>query len=212
MIAHLLARLRAVIRVRRQLGTRNWLAFSFKVLVHRILHQIFRFHEWHVLATYELRAYKREVVKIVNQLHPRVAVEIGCGLGEIISRIEAERKIGVDTDKGVIRAARCLNWRKHALFFDGSFDAVKTLPLRWIDSLIMINWLHEVPEERIKMELRQMLQHMKIRYVIVDEILNDVKGYKYHHSFGKSLGDMFAERKRVKDPEGIRRLVVLESY
>jgi SAM-dependent methyltransferase len=212
-VRDLLAKLTAVTRLRSKLGTKDWLLFLFKALVlYRILHKIFRFDEWHLLGTYELRAYKKEVVKIVNQLYPHVVVEIGCGLGEIISRIEAEQKIGVDTDKGVLRAARCLNWRKHVLFFDGSFDAIKTLPFSRIDSLIMINWLHTVPEKRIKMEVKRLLQHMKIRYVVVDEILNEVKGYKYHHTFGTSLGDMFAERKKVEDPEGIRRLVVLESY
>jgi trans-aconitate methyltransferase len=207
------AKLKAVIRLRNKLGSRDWLLFLFKALVlYRILQYIFKFDAWHVLGTYELRPYKREVVREVNQLHPRVVVEIGCGLGEIVSRIDAEQKIGIDNDKGVIRAARCLNWRKHVLFLDGSFDTVNTLPINHIDSLIMVNWLHGVAEERIKMELEKLLQYVKVRYVIVDEILNNVKGYTHHHAFAKSLSDLYTERKTVMDPESIRRLVVLESY
>lgn len=208
-----LAKPRAVIRLRSKLGTKYWLLFLFKVIVlYRILQKIFGFDKWHVLGVYEYAAYKKEVVKIVNELQPRVVVEIGCGLGEIISRIKAEQKIGVDTDKGVLRAARWLNFRKHILFLDGSFDAINlsSLPFSEIDSLIMVNWLHGLPEERIRMELKQLSKHMKVRYVVVDEILG-ATGYKYHHTFGKSLGDMFAVRKKVIEPKGIRRLVVLES-
>ena len=209
---NLVAKLTALIMLRSKMGTNDWLRFLFKVVVpYGILRTTYAFDEWHVLNMYELRGYKKEVVNIVNQLHPHVAVEIGCGLGEIISRIEAEQKIGVDIDKRVVRAARCLNWRKHILFMNGSFDVIKTLPLSLIDSLIMINWLHRIPEERIKMELKELLRHMKIRYLVVDEILNGYNGYKYHHVFGKSLEGIFVECKKVEDPEGIRKLVLLES-
>ena len=55
------------------------------------------------------------------------------------------------------------------------------------------------------------MRRKKIRYVIADEILEHVKAYRCHHNVSKSLGSMFAERKQLRDPEGIRRIVVLES-
>lgn len=130
------------------------------------MYLVFGFDKWHVRETYEFRPYKKVVVRTVNQLHPCVVVEIGCGLGEILSKVDAGVKVGVDTDRGVVRAARWLNWHKHTSFLDGSFNAVKDLPFDQIDALIMVNWLHNVAEERVRTELSQLSQRKKIRYLL----------------------------------------------
>src|SRR5271167_800480 len=80
----------AVILLRKRLGAKKWIQFLFKALVlYRILHCIFKFDGWHVLNMYENRTYKKVIVKKVNDLHPSITVEVGCGLGEIISKIDA---------------------------------------------------------------------------------------------------------------------------
>ena len=46
---------------------------------------------------------------LVNALTPERVVEVGCGLGDILSRIEARDRFGLDEDANVIRAARFLH-------------------------------------------------------------------------------------------------------
>lgn len=61
-------------------------------VLYRILHIFFHFDKWHMNAIYNITPYKKEVVKIINEIRPKFVIEIGCGLGEIISRIKAYKK------------------------------------------------------------------------------------------------------------------------
>jgi ubiquinone/menaquinone biosynthesis C-methylase UbiE len=210
---HLTARQRfiAVILLRQRLGNKNWIRFLFKALVlYRTLHYIFKFDDWHILNIYENRTYKQVIVRRVNELRPRIAVEVGCGLGEIISKIDTKVRIGIDIDKNAIRAARLLNWRRNTRFLCGSLDDVRELPCDEIDALIMINWLHEIPEEQIVGDISRLLQKKQISYLVADEMPKDRAGYKYHHTLRNSLRDWFVEIEEVKDPENTRKIVILK--
>lgn len=201
----------AIITLRRRLGTRDWLSYLLKsLIVLRLLHYVFGFDEWHVHNTYENRPYKKKTVEMVNELRPRVAVEIGCGLGEIISRVDAKARIGIDSDKNAIRVAKLLNWHKNATFLDGSISTAGRIRQSEIGCLIMVGWLHNVSEEGIVEEMKQLLQKKTVRYLIVDEILDSIEGYKFHHRFREILSDLFTDRAEAEDEEGIRRIVILE--
>ena len=67
------------------------------------------FMDWHVNGCYECRPYKKQIVNIVNNINPSIIVDLGCGLGEIISKTKAKSKFGFDPDESVIQAARFLN-------------------------------------------------------------------------------------------------------
>src|SRR4051812_17445146 len=71
--------------------------------------RMFELDPWHANAPYSCRPYKKSVVDLVNSLKPERVVEIGCGLGEILVRIQARHRFGLDTDADVIRAARFLH-------------------------------------------------------------------------------------------------------
>src|SRR5882724_2411371 len=66
----------AVIKRLRCLFERAWL---------RTIRRVFRFDEWHANAPYACRPYKKSVVDLANSLRPNTVVEVGCGLGEILS-------------------------------------------------------------------------------------------------------------------------------
>ena len=88
-----------------RLGSKDWILFLFKTVgLYAILRYVFKFDPWHVIGIYEIRLYKRVVVRTANQL-------VKIGLGEIISRTDAKERIGIDSDGGVLRAARFPNWR-----------------------------------------------------------------------------------------------------
>ncbi len=207
----LLGSILSVILLKRRLGAKNWVLYIAKGLIlFRLLHYVFRFDEWHVHNIYENRPYKKKIVDTVNELHPKVVVEIGCGLGEIVSKAKAKARIGIDVDRNALRAARLLNWRKHVTFIDGPLNAVGNIPQSEIDCLIMINWLHNISGPEIVVEMKHLLQQKTVRYLIVDEIFENVEGYKFHHRFREVLRDSFIDRSEVNDQEGIRRIVVLE--
>ena len=65
--------------------------------------------DWHVNGCYECRPYKKQILNIVNNLNPSTIVDLGCGLGEIISKTKAKSKFGFDPDESVVKAARFLN-------------------------------------------------------------------------------------------------------
>lgn len=210
---HLTARQKfvAVILLRERLGYKNWIRFLFKALVlYRVLHYIFKFDDWHILNIYENRTYKQVIVRKVNDLRPRIAVEVGCGLGEIISKIDTKVRIGIDIDKNAIRAARLLNLTTNTKFLCGSLDDVRELPYDQIDALIMINWLHEIPEEQIVGDISRLLQKTQISYLVADEMPKDRASYKHHHTLRNSLKDWFVEMEEVEDPENTRRIVILK--
>ena len=60
--------------------------------------------KWHLNATYYVREYKGKVINICNFFKSDVeyVIEIGCGLGELISRVNINNKIGIDIDKNVL--------------------------------------------------------------------------------------------------------------
>lgn len=87
---------------------------KFKCLFHRIYLTIirlkFKFDPWHVSGNISCRTYKREVLSLVKSLgFINSAVEIGCGLGDLISNIDAPKRVGIDIDKNVINAAAFLH-------------------------------------------------------------------------------------------------------
>jgi hypothetical protein len=120
----------------------------------------------------------------VNALQPAIVVEVGCGLGDIISRVNAVDRFGIDADSRVIRAARFLH-RGRGFWHQGDGDCVQRIVSqeRTIDCLIMVNWIHNLSPERLSELLLPLLP--RTRYLILDAI--DVDGpnsYRHKHDFG----------------------------
>jgi hypothetical protein len=195
----------------RRIGTKNLLLFLLKgYVLYRMLYYIFGFDKWHVFNTYENTPYKRESARKVNELHPSVVVEIGCGLGEIISRIRAQTRIGVDTDENVIKAAKLLHRRKPITFLNGSFSTIRNRSERTIDVLLMLNWLHNYPESYVAGEIARLLECKTVSYLVVDEILGGLDGYAYHHNFTSAFQKDFRQYQLMDDGEGVRRILILQ--
>src|SRR4051812_42859244 len=107
---------------------------------------LFGFDRWHARSPNSARPYREQLARLANGLHPRCVVEVGCGLGGILSRISASRRLGYDRDPAVIRAARFLHGRS-IRFRVGDFEQVREPQ---IDLLIAVNWIHEFAPEEIE--------------------------------------------------------------
>jgi SAM-dependent methyltransferase len=172
--------------------------------------QIFGFDRWHAAAPYSCRPYKRVVVETANALRPSTVVEVGCGLGDIVSRIQARERFGIDAELNVIRAARFLHpGNVHWLHGDAS-SIRGALPLMLqIDCLIMVNWIHSLSQEQLADVIVPLLPRLK--YLLLDAI--DPTGpasYRFKHDFHflGSKTERIAETRLADEP---RSLVVLKT-
>jgi hypothetical protein len=150
----------------------------------RILKFFYKFDSWHTVSSYSCRKYKKQLIEIINNIENEniVTVEIGCGLGDIISRVDSENRFGFDFDNRVINASRILH--KNTTFLCGSFEDVLLLNTK-IDLLILVNWIHNISMKELENSIELINSTSSIQYIVVDEVLESIKGYKYHHNFSK---------------------------
>lgn len=173
-----------------EVGLLNTAVGVFKrVFLYRILYLFFHFDKWHVIGVYNITPYKQEVVKLANEIKPKSAIEIGCGLGEIISRINANKKVGLDIDKRVIDACRFLKYLRgdSTNYFVGSIEYLNDEEP--FDMLIMVNWLHGVSEQEL-IKYSEIFKDKAVN-IIVDEIDKSISGYEYYHDYDRILGKYY---------------------
>jgi SAM-dependent methyltransferase len=123
-------------------------------------------------------------VELANALRPRTVVEVGCGLGDLVSRIAAVELFAFDCDVRVIRAARFLHGdRIHWIHGEGASILARVPEGLTIDCLVMVNWIHDLEPERLRALLMPLLP--RTRYLILDAIDADgLQSYRYKHDFG----------------------------
>jgi hypothetical protein len=143
-----------------------------------ILFRIYEFDAWHANSPLSARPYRLTVARIVNELKPTTVVEVGCGLGGIISNINAEKRYGYDIDVGVIRASRFLH-SNDITFIHGDLSVVS---LKQIDVLVLVNWIHDISPQMLEGLITPLLS--RTHYLLLDAIDSDgPTGYKYKHDF-----------------------------
>ncbi|MEU9884090.1 class I SAM-dependent methyltransferase [Sphaerisporangium sp. NPDC051011] len=165
-------RLNRKIEVARRHGADNVAKALVGKAVQFPLSLIFGGDRWH-LRGFHTTNYKKMAVELARTVPGRldVVAEVGCGLGEILNRVPAGRRLGFDIDRGVIAWARFLqrSRRPRAEFAVGSFDALIKHDVREIDLLIAMGWFHYMPDEWIEHQTRALLALKRVRYVMVDE-------------------------------------------
>lgn len=170
----------------------DYLVGNCKQKFHAILQKIYAFDEWH-LGSINFKPYAREVVltieKYMGKKKIRFIIEIGCGLGDVIGNIKTAsnrkcKKIGIDRDDNVIKAAKLLH--PSITFLQGSFDRCRN---KDGVCLIMINFIHRIPKEELKEEMKSLLLANKVDLVVIDTFSrNENTEYLYSHC-GEELFD-----------------------
>ena len=158
-------------------GLGNLLLCRLERVFFKRLQKRFGFDPWHCVGTYHCRPYQRVAVSLANTTAPKVAIEIGCGLGEIITRIDAPYRAGYDLYPAVIDAAR--HFRKSDVHFRvGSGSDVKEDS---IDLLIAINWIHNLSPDQLRIFLEPF--YRRTSYFLLEAIKPTEAGYKFKHDF-----------------------------
>ena len=171
----------------------------------KLLQLIFGYNDWQ-LGLLQDRPYAIHIVKRISNMERKVVVEVGCGLGEIISSIKADVTIGYDINKRNIWEARFVHPK--VKFVIGSFDRISGMD---IDVLIMVNFIHLISPENLATYIKNVIENNNVRMFVIDTFLkNEGTGYKYSHSGEYLFGDKYALISRSKGfvaAEGARRFI-----
>ncbi len=151
----------------------------------KILSKFFKFNSWHASAPCSCRPYKFEIVSIANSLNPVTVLEVGCGLGDIISRINARNRYGIDCDENVINAANFLSSIRgvHYIVADINDDEIISMKiLDDVDLLILVNWPHGVPWDELSSAVMNVINTLNVSSILIDGIHLDTPGYANYYS------------------------------
>jgi hypothetical protein len=145
---------------------------------------------------------------------PAVVVDIGCGLGDVISRVPADMRFGCDPDQGAISAGRLLFGRS-VFFVQASISdtqlITEAIGIRSIDLLIMTNWLHGWTAKDLLSALERLREHVAIKMILIDSVRpGRILGA---HSHTSATFAMIGRTIRTVDAgDGVRDLHLIDLY
>ena len=170
------------------IGVERVLGAGFEALRNKILHAIYGFDPWHVTGNFHARPYKADVVKLIESVPHECVVEIGVGLGDILGRVQAPKRLGLDREAEVLKAARfCV---KGPVAFatadftepDQIISALKQNNFSSADVMILVNWIHMIEMDVIANTLATVSRAVPIRHIVMDTIRPGTPGYRFTHT------------------------------
>lgn len=155
---------------------------TYRKRLYKVLQKIFKFDKWHISSIKE-RDYAMYLVKYINDnlydlAYSKKIIEVGCGLGDIISsvKIKNTEKIGYDLSAKVIRIAKIIH--PNCKFNVGSFNEINN---EKIAVLIAVNFLHGFDEHTIEEWFNYVIQNNDIDMIVVDKV--QTPPYEYSHDY-----------------------------
>ncbi|CAK0741157.1 putative Methyltransf_11 domain-containing protein [Gammaproteobacteria bacterium] len=198
----------------KQLGLMSFFLAMFERLRNTLLQRRFGFDLWHISGTYHARPYKALAVGLVNDLKPKCVLDVGGGLGDIISRVQAKQRILADASAEVLAASVALHGDS-VVYVKANFaqlpEALAALPLDRIDVLIMINWPHNLDFAEIHQGLAAIKEKLPIRYLLTDLMYWQTEQGFHRHSASQyqQVGEVL---KLIDGQDGARNLLLSNSH
>ena len=175
------------------------------------LQKKFGFDNWHVKADYSCKPYKKQVVDIVNSLPDiDVAVEVGCGLGDILNKINVKNRIGIDIDQNAIECASLL--RPNLNFYLGDLNDVDKYIKKKNMVMVAINWTHNINFKDLVRNFSKIIdEHSQNCYIVVDIVKPNITNYKYKHSINE-YEKYFKICSSLNSVDGVRSFLTLSKF
>ena len=196
------------------IGVERVLGAAFEALRNKILHLIYGFDPWHVTGNFHARPYKADVVRLIESVPHDCVVEIGVGLGDILGRVRAKKRLGLDRDPQVLKAARfCVEGPVSFAVADFAspdqiISAFKQNDFSSVDVIILVNWIHMIEMDFIEQTILTVTRTIPLRYIVMDTIRPGTPGYRFTHTQDdlRRLGEI----KTVITADDVRDLVMIE--
>jgi hypothetical protein len=161
----------------------------------------FKFDQWHISSLKE-RKYALDIIDFLNNRpceQRRSAIEVGCGLGDIIRNLKFRTKFGLDRENNVLSAARFLNFIafKKASFSDFFFPS-SSLNGEY-DVIIMVNWIHSIAPELLKQTINEYFtcHLLENGCIVIDTV--QAENYKFNHDIKYLTSDLPCEIIKIGD-------------
>lgn len=161
----------------------------FKKIFRIILMLFFRFDSWHT-SPLDNRKYAKDIISKLNFRESRDSlIEIGCGLGDILSKADYERKYFYDISSEVLKAAAFLQKfsKRSSINFFKTFDLLtNTIDVNLeFDAIVLVNWIHGFESEIINSRLSSIINNnLNKKGMIIFDIIEDNPSYKFNHDPG----------------------------
>lgn len=146
------------------------------------LQRRFRFDDWHLIPLYYKKTYALDIIQYINdntESFGNCAIEIGCGLGDIIGNLVCRDRVGYDLCPKVINAARIEH--RDCDFVVGTFDAVTGKSIDW---LIAVNFIHNIAPDELRNIFSGLIAQNQVRNIVVDSVSG---AYAYTHNFNEII-------------------------
>ena len=194
-----------------------------RIIFSRVILRIFSFGlrvpKWHLNATFESREYKKKVIKISNIYKTNIAIEIGCGIGEILGRLNSSQKYGLDIDMDTLILCKRLYKDIKTIHVDvmknyqDILEIITSIGKEETILIIMVNWLHEYPESKVTNFVEKILS-LNRKIIIITDIyqrkeFSKIPENKTIHNFNDIKNNIFF--KKVENLDKVRDLAILSN-
>ena len=168
--------------------------YYFRCFIQRFFYKIkfinIDIYDWHLKGTFYCRKYKINALEIIQNLNPNIYIDIGCGLGEILTKVSLDEKfkIGFDTDKRLPAAHNLFNNLNFNFFSnqDYLFSYTKKINIKK-DKLIILsalNFMQNFSTDELNEFIKKYFENLGEFILLIDSIYVKDKLYKYdHHNF-----------------------------
>jgi SAM-dependent methyltransferase len=152
--------------------------------------------------------YAKTIVKYCNNnFKDKSVVEIGCGLGDIIRRINSKNKTGLDIDQNVLNAAHFLSKKIHFQ----QFSFVENALIGNYDIILLVNWIHGIEPEILKEKIRVYFnKNLNINGIIIIDIVKSTD-YKYNHKIKYLLENINCAVEKIYEKLSGRELYIIKK-
>jgi SAM-dependent methyltransferase len=145
----------------------------------------FRFDKWHVSSIHD-RKYAKDIIRYLNSKPPQgrnSVLEIGCGLGDIIRRVNYQQRTGYDMDRNALKAAAFLARTSFTRAINFAWFKFPESALGGkSDTIVMVNWIHHIEPQILKEKIREYFLHNLSAggEIVIDTVQN--RAYEINHS------------------------------
>ena len=141
---------------------------------------------WHLKGTFYCRKYKIKTLEIIKKIKPNYYIDIGCGIGEILNKVElsSEKKFGFDIDERLVPAIKKIkgdfNFSSNKKKF---YDLLKEKINGQNNKIIvtLLGFSHKISDKELFIYLNELRLILGPYILITDSVNDKSKEYKYSH-------------------------------